>query len=172
MKLLHWIAWTGMIAVIAVMAYYGRAFNKEPEKRGIICLEFANEKKGSDILHSWRNTEYGSSNVLEAAKVHTYIDFVFLIFYAAVLSLTSWSRRRRETHPLIRSMLRMNIFLAVTAALLDVIENLILLQNMNRWNVPDEYVSTFWISFFKFLFIGIIIVSWLLSVIRGWLVRR
>ncbi len=160
-----------MIAIFFVMRYYMQAF-KDADLKGIIPLEFADPAEGIKILGSWQNTQDpGLGNVLEVGKLVTYYDFLFLLFYSAVLAFLSADRRNREQNPVLKRLLHVNIFLAILAGLLDVAENLVLLHNMNHFQ-DGSYISAYWLALPKFIFAGWVILVWLVSVVKGIFVKK
>lgn len=163
-----------MITVFFVMRHYGQAFSEE-NVPGIIPLEFAAPDKGRQILASWNDANHPQlGNVLEVGKRTTRVDFLFLLFYTIVLASLSNRRIYRERDPVLNSLLRMNILLAILAGLLDLAENFVLLCNMNNFsrNMSYSFTSVYWLALPKFILAAWVIVVWLVSVVKGMFVKR
>lgn len=173
MRILKIAAWIGMIAVFFVMRHYGQAFTEE-NVPGIIPLEFAAPAEGQQILASWNNANHPQlGNVLEVGKRTTWVDFLFLLFYTIVLASLSNSRTCREQNPMLNRLLRMNIFLAILAGLLDLAENIVLLCNMNNFSRDiSSFTSVYWLALPKFILAAWVILVWLVSVMKGMFVRK
>lgn len=78
----------GTIAMMIVMAKTGAILKTPEAPMGILSLEFAyNTAKTTPIINSWASIN--KADVITAAKINTYWDFVFLFFYAGFLFLAS-----------------------------------------------------------------------------------
>ncbi len=85
-KLLLPFFFIGTIAMMAVMAKTGSILKTPEAPMGILNLEFAyNTVKTASIINSWASINH--VDVITAAKVNTYWDFLFLCFYAGFLFL-------------------------------------------------------------------------------------
>ncbi len=145
----------GTIAMIIVMGKTGKPLKTPLTTAGIVNLEFAyNTVKVDSVFKAW---DYGStSSKIDIAKANTYWDFLFIFFYAGLLFL--WSRHLSDIY---RDGTGFNkagkLFakLALTAGLLDVIENICMLQSLNG-NINNGFALTATIcASLKFLFLFI-----------------
>lgn len=121
----------GTVAMIIVMGKTGKPLKTTSTPMGIVNLEFAyNTVKVDSVFKAW---DAGSVNSkIDIAKTNTYWDFLFIVFYAGLFFL--WSRHLSNIY---REGTGFNkagkLFakLALTAGMLDVIENICMLQSLN-----------------------------------------
>jgi len=151
---------TGFLAIIGVFVYYDLVF-AEAGAKSILCIEFANATKGKQILAEWYNED-----LLTIARSLTWLDFVFIFFYVAILITLSNRQVRKEPSIALNALLRGNFFFAVMAGLLDVAENILLLYNSYQFN-EGAYISPWLPASLKFLFIGWTVFVWLISFVRS-----
>jgi hypothetical protein len=151
---------TGFLATIGVFIYYDLVFAGAGTK-SIICMEFANATKGKQILAEWYN-----EGLLTIARCLTWLDFVFIFFYVAILITLSNRQVRKEPSIALNALLRGNFFFAVMAGLLDVAENILILYNSYQFN-EGAYLSPWLLASLKFLFIGWTVLVWLISFVKS-----
>ncbi|MDQ3844665.1 MAG: hypothetical protein M3342_11715 [Bacteroidota bacterium] len=164
MRLIKVFIWTGFIVLLLVMRYFSHTLQGN-SRFGIVALELAKHEKGKEILRSWARVKVSGRSLLKVAEGSTYFDFLFIIFYTALLFSLSNSWRHRAGNPIISKLLRMNLPLALLAGGLDVVENCFLLYDMRNWQAEGSFITTWWIASLKFLFIGWAILVLLLYIL-------
>ncbi|MEP7110233.1 MAG: hypothetical protein ABI760_19715 [Ferruginibacter sp.] len=74
----------GTLVMIAVMAKTGATLKTPATPKGILELEFArNAGQASAVVGAWKGI--GTADNIQAAKINTWLDFVFLLFYSTFL---------------------------------------------------------------------------------------
>lgn len=115
--------------MLVVMAKTGATLKTTATPNGILDLEFAYDKeKTATVLNAWKGF-LPADNIL-AAKVNTWLDFIFLCFYSLFLN---------KVCGMIAAKHKGFLFLAgkllaagsLTAGLLDVLENIGMLASLN-----------------------------------------
>jgi hypothetical protein len=122
----------GSLVMIYVMATTGATLKTPATPHGILDLEFAyNTEKVNTVINAWTPTPQESFGNIEAAKLNTWLDFIFLFFYAGFLFLASKKIAQTFKGPLIKAG---NIIAkgALLAGFLDVLENTGMLISLNR----------------------------------------
>jgi hypothetical protein len=77
----------GTAVMIVVMTKTGATLKTTVTPKGILDLEFANTiSKAMIVTRAWAPA--GSTDNINAAKINTYLDFIFLIFYSLFLFFT------------------------------------------------------------------------------------
>lgn len=111
----------GSLAMIYVMATTGRPLKTPVTPQGILNLEFAyNNQQVTKIVNNWASIN--SVDTIKAAKLNTWLDFVFLFFYAGFLFLAA----REVSGKFGGSFGKAGHFIskaALLAGLLDIFEN-------------------------------------------------
>ncbi len=76
---------TGTLVMIAVMGKTGESLNDPPQTPGgILNLEFAyNATLSQQVITAWAPDE--GIDRIQAAKINTWLDFIFLFFYSLFL---------------------------------------------------------------------------------------
>lgn len=86
-KLLIPFFFIGTMAMIIVMTKTGSTLKTEATPKGILDLEFAyNSTKTNTVITAWAPND--SVDNITAAKINTYYDFIFLLFYSPFLFFT------------------------------------------------------------------------------------
>lgn len=115
--------------------------------RGIVDLELADSSdRLMELMTAW-NKSVAINNIL--------IDFLFIPAYASLIALCCryLSEKFPDTRlPHIGMQLAKAIWLA---ALLDVVENLLMLCSLNGFYSPTSLQLTCWIATIKFLLVGL-----------------
>lgn len=76
----------GTVIMIAVMAQTGSGLKTDATPLGIIDLEFAyNSTKAKAVIDAWSPTLYEPTGKIATAKINTWLDFIFLVFYSFFL---------------------------------------------------------------------------------------
>ncbi len=122
-------------AVMMILMFYtGRPLTTPSTPAGILCLEFAKtESVVDDIISSWKKTSSGTSEIVDAAKLNTYLDFIFLFCYS--LFLASFCLRLANSlsaSKIFAKYFRVLAVLSLMAGLLDVVENTGMLTSLNE----------------------------------------
>ena len=88
-KLLIPVLFIGTLAMIFVMTITGASLKTPATPKGILDLEFAYSKAKADtVIAAWTPTITESFGKIEAAKLNTKLDFLFLFFYSLFLFYT------------------------------------------------------------------------------------
>ena len=132
----------GSIAMMLVMAKTGAILNTPEAPKGILNLEFAyNTAKTTPIIYSWASIS--STDMITAAKNHTYWDFVFLFFYAGFLFLACKKIAAKTAGSFSRAG-KLIAKGALWAGFLDIIENTgLLLTLSNQGSSTIAFCTTF-----------------------------
>lgn len=78
----------GSLVMIYVMAKTGQPLKTPVTPQGILNLEFAyNNDKVNTIVNNW--TSINTVDTIAAAKLNTWLDFIFLFFYSGFLFIAS-----------------------------------------------------------------------------------
>lgn len=121
-----------LIFATALMLFVDVPLQGESSPHGIVSFELAGTPhQALRILLEWR-----SRGALGAARLSLIVDFLFLLIYAAFFSaLALWvGVRLGERKWSVRAA-----WAASTAAVLDVLENGVLLYELNRLSSPSPY---------------------------------
>lgn len=120
----------GTAAMMACMLITDQALKTSATPHGIIALEFAyNTQRVNAVLQAWETNTQGDG--ISMAKLNTYLDFIFLFFYAGLL----FNICRFIYHKALNAYGRLGYFMAkmaVLAALLDIIENIFMLTVLHH----------------------------------------
>ena len=161
MKLLRIVIWIGfLLCVVAMQLQVAKLMHAS--NYGIVAFEFAKQTHIENILTQWN-----TGNVLPIAKSNMAIDFVFIVFYVALVIMLSYRQMQREKWYVLNSLLRLNFLLIVLAGILDIIEDVFLLKNIHAFSTTHEYTSTYWVALIKFVIAGWAVFVWLISLIKS-----
>ncbi|MBX9784761.1 MAG: hypothetical protein K2X48_15845 [Chitinophagaceae bacterium] len=138
-KLLLLILFLGTVAMIAVMRWHGAPLITPVSKAGIVSLELAKStEQATIIINQWQQ-----NNLIQQAINNTYIDFVFIIFYALFLYAYCFYISIKQ-QPWAGAISRTLALAALTAGLCDVIENYCMLQ-MLQGSVTSAHAFLSWL---------------------------
>jgi hypothetical protein len=119
--------------MMIVMFVTGRPLATAVTPQGIICLEFAKtEMEVEQVLSAWTSASSPNTDILHAARVNTYLDFIFLSFYS--LFLFVFCRRLAEglsDRKMAARAFHLLSMLALFAGFLDVLENIGMLASLH-----------------------------------------
>jgi hypothetical protein len=123
---------TGTIIMVYVMISTGKTLETAATPLGIIDLEIAPDKASvQHILDVWQKTGKSPGNI-EAAKKNTWLDFLFIIFYAPFLYVccTKLAAGFKKTSIIARigKLVAMGI---IIEGILDFLENFGMLKSLN-----------------------------------------
>jgi len=154
---------SGTITMIFIMIITGRPLTTANTPSGIINLELAcTHTKVQVVLSSWNN------DIIAAAKINTYFDFLFLVFYA--LFLYSCCIQLAKVLPQEKSISKwLNKFAiaSVIAGFLDILENTGMLISLA--GNGSERIALFTATFSLIKWLLVIFV--LLLIIVGFMVK-
>jgi hypothetical protein len=118
----------GTIIMIVVMTITGATLKTPTTPKGILDLEFAyNTTKVNTVTNTWLYN--GKIDNIKAAKINTYLDFIFLVFYALFLFVAC----KKIANSYTGSFSKIGLLLAkgaLVAGLLDVFENAGMLMSL------------------------------------------
>lgn len=129
----------GTCIMIVVMTKTGASLKTATTPKGILDLEFAyNTSKTTIVLNAWApNSNIDNTG---AAKLNTYLDFIFLFFYSLFLFFTC-DKIARITKNKTGSLIANG---ALYAGLLDVIENAGMLMTLSDGGSgTTAFITTF-----------------------------
>ncbi len=165
-KLLLPFFFIGTIAMMIVMAKTGATLKTDKAPMGILDLEFAyNTAKTTPIINSWATT-----NNIEAAKINTYWDYLFLFFYAGLLYLACRKIATNTSGPVAKAG-KLIAKGAILAGFLDVLENAGMLLTLNNQGSSTVAFATTFISIIKWG-LAIIAVLYTLTGLLVWAYRK
>lgn len=169
MRALFWIAF--ILAVVFIGRISLRITCLSGSDNSIINIELAGKEDGAKIIKAWSDTKYKCGTVLDLARKDTYWDYLFIIIYVGLIMVESTALRQFEPDYPLNELLRMNLFIAVLAGLLDVIENMVILHNLRHFANPDHYFPSKWFSIIKFILAGWCVLIWLTALVRHLILR-
>lgn len=159
-KLLLPFFFLGTIAMMVVMAKTGAILKTPEAPMGILDLEFAySTAKTTPIINSWASVT--GTDVISAAKINTYWDFVFLFFYAGFLFLAC-KKIARNTAGTFSKAGNLIAKGALWAGFLDIIENAGMLLTLSNQGSSTIALGTTIISIIKWA-LAIIAVLYVLT---------
>lgn len=130
----------GTAVMIVVMAKTGAPLKTPATPNGILNLEFAySAAKASEVKQAWLPVENNADNIT-AATINTYLDFIFLFFYALFLFFTC-DKMARITKSRVGTLVANG---ALYAGLLDVAENTGMLMTLSGTvSGTTAFITTF-----------------------------
>ncbi len=155
----------GTFVMIVIMFITGKPLNTATTPHGILNLEFADSKQKVDsILSAWENASTAEKDIIKAAKINTWLDFLFLLFYGLFLySCCIRLSQALHQHKIISRLLHYFAFAALVVGLLDVLENIGMLTSLAGKGSDSIAKITSTISVVKWL----LVFSVILSIIAG-----
>ncbi|MBK8610099.1 MAG: hypothetical protein IPL84_09150 [Chitinophagaceae bacterium] len=137
----------GTLAMMFVMAKNGAILKTPEAPNGILNLEFAyNTAKAAPIINSWASINH--ADVITAAKINTYWDFLFLFFYAGFLFLACKKIAQKINGGLSKAG-HLIAKGALLAGFLDVLENAGMLLTLNQQGSSTIAFFTTFVSVIK-----------------------
>ena len=137
----------GTVLMIIIMQQTGAPLKTNDTPNGILDLEFASTPaKANVVLNAWEKSE--TADNIQAAKLNTELDFIFLLFYAIFLHQVC-----RSIAGLYKGSAR-NIGLilangAIAAGVLDILENIGMLITLHGYINNTITLLTFSFSIIK-----------------------
>ena len=134
------------LAMVFVMQLTGKPLKTATTPIGILNLEFASTSASvQNVVTAWQDKE-----VMNAAKLNAWLDFLFLISYGALFYfLCKQFASRFKTNSLLHRMAIIGSILAVVAAVMDMLENAGMLMSLNGNVSTGVAAFTFISSFIK-----------------------
>ncbi len=140
----------GTIAMIVVMYKTGASLKTVDTPHGIVDLEFAyNSSKVAVVLDAWRLTDpLQTCGINCDAVLNTWLDFIFLFFYAGFLFLACKKIAAKIKGPVARAG---NIIAkgALLAGFLDILENAGMLLTLGYNGSSTIAFATTFVSIIK-----------------------
>jgi len=135
MKQINWFFLVaGTFVMIYVMSVTGKSLKTPATPLGILNLELAyNSSKINTVLIAWSGSGENETNRISAAKKNTWLDFIFIFFYALFLFYSCITISDSFTG-LTRSLGRFFAAGALNAGLLDIAENAGMLMTLNGFS--------------------------------------
>lgn len=148
----------GTLVMIAVMRWHGAPLITPVSKAGIVSLEIAKTTEQVNvILNQWQK-----DGIIQQAITNTWIDFVFLLFYALFLYAYCFFISNKQ-QPWAATVSRTLGLAALAAGLCDVMENYCMLQLLQE-SVTGTYAFLSWLfAVIKFGLLAAVIVWSLLN---------
>jgi hypothetical protein len=139
----------GTLLMIIVMQQTGASLKTNDTPNGILDLEFASSQhKVAAVVNAWSKT--GGTDNIQAAKLNTELDFLFLFFYSIFLHQAC-----KSVSGLYKGMMnRIGLVLAngaIAAGVLDILENIGMLLSLHGYINNTVALLTFTFSVIKWL---------------------
>lgn len=132
----------GTFVMIFVMAVSGKPLKTHFTPHGIIDLEFAYSKlKVLNILSNWKENVVDKVDRISTAKINTYLDFIFLFFYAPFLFLCC---KKLHQVPNLKNNKTAGLLIgkgALLAGAMDILENTGMLKSLQ--GSPSQSIAMF-----------------------------
>jgi hypothetical protein len=144
------------LVMTGIMLYTGSPLKTPATPHGIIDLEMAADASAAqNILNFWDNDISQQRDVLEAARINTYWDFLFLLCYSLLFYFACKRLLYHFNTPGVWSFLcKTGLVLSVMTGLLDILENTGMLISL-RGNVSDQTAMlTASASMIKWILVG------------------
>lgn len=146
------IFFAGTLVMIYVMTKTGAPLKTLETPGGIVDLEFAyNKTQANIVLDAWKIPT--PKDLIAAAKHNTYLDFIFIFFYAGFLFTLS-KYLTGFFKGLLTIVGRYMATAALLAGLFDVIENIGMLATLNDHQHDLVLLFTFLFSLAKWLLVA------------------
>ncbi len=139
----------GTLLMIIVMQQTGAPLKTNDTPNGMLDLEFAGSTSKADlVINAWKKTE--STDNIQAAKLNTELDFIFLLFYA--IFLHQGCRSIAGLHTGIVSNIGLILANgAIAAGILDILENIGMLLSLHGYINSTVILLTFTFSMIKWV---------------------
>ena len=150
----------GTAGMIWVMAKTGIPLKTSQTPLGILNLEFAyNSEKVKAIIDSWSGNHV--EKILDAAKLNTWLDFIFLFFYAFFL-YSCCRFLAKLSNGVVSSIGHWLSIGALAAGILDILENTGMLISLSGHISDTTSLFTCICSIFKWL-LALLAVGYILT---------
>lgn len=162
MRLLRIILWVGTIAMMVVLFQLTSPL-REANVASIECFEMSQKAEAESIVMAWND-----HTLIDVVLSAIYADYIFILFYVALMIVSSRDQLKLETNGMLCILLMLNTPLAILTGVLDVVENQLMVHNIEHIN---DHISTKAISIIKFTAAGLVILVWLFVLIRRKVLR-
>jgi hypothetical protein len=133
----------------------------------LFSIEIASTSGVKKILSEWQSVKVESQNLLYYARLATWVDFLWIISYVAVLIMVSYAIMQKQKSPFLNNLLRFCFLLAVLAGVFDVLENIVLIYDIYRYTPFKKVYSSAIFSWPKWILIFFILLCWLLTLFNS-----
>lgn len=165
---------TGTVIMMVLMFITGKDLNTAATPLGIIDLELARSDAAvQHILNAWSKEVSEEEGLIDTARINTFLDFIFLIFYSLLLyvcckQLAALFPSRKS----LRTLLNLGATLALLSGLLDVVENMGMLMSLYQFSGSYTAAITAGAAYLKWLMVAstllVIIFALLFKSIEKW----
>lgn len=146
------------LAIIVLLRWQGASLTQPATPSGILSLEFANTPdKLVPVFKSWIRSSVANINIC--------LDFLFIAAYTSFFLLAIEKASRQWQSGLAIQTRNTLCWLALLAAILDIIENLLMLQTLNNHYNNHSLQVTWYCAFIKFSIVLVMIAYLLISVL-------
>ncbi|MBL0110686.1 MAG: hypothetical protein IPP42_07445 [Saprospiraceae bacterium] len=161
---------SGTLLSIIIMQYTGHPLKVPTTPNGILALEFANTPaKVQSIIDAWQPlNNRGRSNIAQA-RLNTYWDFVFILFYSSLLYY--WNQYYSHTTIMFRFIGKVSGLIAILAGILDIVENLGMFKSLAGNISTSNAQLTSACATIKFCLLAISILTVVWQRVRIWTTR-
>lgn len=159
----YWFLLAGTLIMVVVMAVTGASLKTPSTPYGIVNLELAsNAAQVNDILKAW--TPATDVDNISKARVNTWLDFIFLFFYAFFLSASCLRLGAviKGNYGRAGSLLAQA---ALLAGFLDILENAGMLMSLNGYVYNNIALLTCCFSAIKWLLVILVILYLLMGLV-------
>jgi len=159
----------GTIIMMVLMLITGKDLKTTATPLGIIDLELASTKTAvQNILKAWDNKVSEGKELIKKARVNTFLDFAFLIFYSLFLfacckRLASSLSHKKKWQNILHCFAAM----ALLSGLLDVVENTGMLMSLSGHSSSNIALMTAIAAYLKWC----IVIATLLVIITAFSVK-
>ncbi|MFT3910563.1 MAG: hypothetical protein QM737_14150 [Ferruginibacter sp.] len=141
----------GSITMALVVTMTGALLTTDKTPHGILDLELAyNVSKVDTVIKAWSPAPMNTINKIEVAKINTWWDFLFLVFYAPFLFIVC--KKISRSYKTGSMVSKAGIFFAkiiLLAGVFDAIENIGMFQSLNGNISSTTALFTASVSFIK-----------------------
>jgi hypothetical protein len=132
----------------------------------LFTIETSSASGVRKILTAWQTVKVENHDLLYYARLATWVDFLWIISYTAVLIMVSYAIMQKQKSPFLNNLFRFCFLLAVLAGFFDVLENIVLIYDMHQYTPLKKLYSSAIFAWPKWIFVLFIITSWLLALLN------
>lgn len=152
------ILWIAFLASAVFFQVQSHKFEKA-DVPDIENFEYASAEEAAKIRATWQD-----SGLLTTAVNTIRFDFFFIVVYLMLMIGCSNDQMTVEKWRPLNHILRLNIFLALIAASLDLTENFFFLHNVNA---TEDHIHSYWVTLIKFCVAYWVAGVWALSRLKS-----
>ncbi len=159
----------GTIIMMFLMLLTGRDLKTTATPLGIIDLELASTKTAvQNILNVWDNQVLEGNKLITKARVNTFLDFIFLLFYSLFLFTCCKTLASSLSHKKTwQTILHRCAAMAILSGLLDIVENTGMLLSLSHYSSSTIAPITAIAAYLKWA----LVVATLLLIITAFMVK-